>query len=37
MNKKSLIKQIEKKLTQLEKLLNEIDEARILKADDPDT
>jgi hypothetical protein len=34
---KKLQKQIEKKLDQLSKLLDKIDEARIINSDDPDT
>ena len=34
---KQLQKEIQKKLEQLEKLLNKIDEVRILNSDDPDT
>ena len=37
MPKKSLQKQIEKKLDQLQELLDQMDEVRIIQEDDPDT
>ena len=37
MTKKQLQKQIEKKLDQLSKLLDNMDEVRIINSDDPET
>jgi len=37
MNKRQLKRKIEKQLGQLEELLNQIDEARVINSDDSDT